>query len=134
VDVPRFSPTIALLSLARAVEVDAARILEPVGLSVRKLQLLQRLLATPGATPGDLARTVGLTTDEVAPLLRAMVAAGLIKHARDGALSATPLGEQSVIRVDAALTELDARTFAGRDTLASELFDATQRTLGAPQD
>jgi DNA-binding MarR family transcriptional regulator len=134
VDVPRFSPTIALLTLARAVEVDAARILEPVGLSVRKLQLLQRLLSTPGATPGDLARTVGLTTEEVEPLLRAMVTTGLIKHARDGALSATNLGEQSVTRVDAALAELDARTFAGRAGLASELIDATQRPLGAPQD
>ncbi|MGN6501748.1 MAG: hypothetical protein ACTHKX_02445 [Pseudolysinimonas sp.] len=122
------------MSLARAVEVDAARILEPSGLSVRKLQLLQRLVTTPGATPGDLARTIGLTSDEVAPLLRAMVNAGLIKHARDGALSATPLGEQSVIRVDAALTELDARTFVGREALASELVDATRRTLGEPQD
>jgi DNA-binding MarR family transcriptional regulator len=134
VDVPRSSPTIALLTLARAVEVDAARILEPAGLSVRKLQLLQRLLSMPGATPGDLARTVGLTTDEVGPLVRAMVSAGLIKHSRDGALSATNLGEQSVRRVDAALAELDARTFAGRDALASELLDATERSLGAPQD
>lgn len=133
-DVPRFSPTIALLTLARAVEVDAARILEPFGLSVRKLLMLQRLLATPGATAGDLARTVGLTTDEVAPLLRTMVSAGLVRQARDGAMSATTLGEQSVARVDAALAELDARTFAGRDALASELFDATQPTLGAPQD
>jgi DNA-binding MarR family transcriptional regulator len=134
VDAPRFSPTIALLTLARAVEVDAARILEPAGLSVRKLQVLQRLLTTPGATPGDLARTIGLTTDEVGPLLRAMVSAGLIKQARDGALAATPLGEQSVARVDAALAALDARTFAGREALASELVDATHRTPGAPQD
>jgi hypothetical protein len=36
--------------------------------------------------------------------------------------------------VDAALADLDARTFAGRDALATELLDATQRTLGAPQD
>jgi DNA-binding MarR family transcriptional regulator len=134
VDTPRFSPTIALLTLARTVEVDAARILEPAGLSVRKLQLLQRLLTTPGATPGDLARTVGLTTDEVGPLLRTMVSAGLIKQARDGALSVTSDGERAVARVDAALADLDARTFAGRDALATELLDATQRTLGAPQD
>ena len=133
-DTPRFSPTIALLTLARTVEVDAARILEPAGLSVRKLQVLQRLLTTPGATPGDLARTVGLTTDEVGPLLRTMVSAGLIKQARDGALSVTFEGERAVARVDAALADLDARTFAGRDALATELLDATQRTLGAPRD
>ena len=57
VDAARFSPTIALLTLARAAEVDAARILEPEGLSVRKLAILQRLAALPGATASDLARS-----------------------------------------------------------------------------
>jgi DNA-binding MarR family transcriptional regulator len=134
VDTPRFSPTIALLTLARAAEVDVARILEPARLSVRKLLILQRLAAAPGATPGDLARTVGVTTDEVAPILRAMTTTGLIKRGRDGALSVTPQGEEALNTVATALTELDERTFEGRDGLSAELFDATQRTYGAPQD
>jgi DNA-binding MarR family transcriptional regulator len=134
VDTPRFSPTIALLTLARAAEVDVARILEPAGLSVRKLLILQRLAAAPGATPGDLARTVGVTTDEVAPILRAMTTTGLVKRGRDGALSATPQGEDALNSVTAALAALDERTFEGRDGLSGELFEATQRTYGEPQD
>ena len=124
-DEPRFSPTIALLTLARAAEVDVARILEPEGLSLRKLTILLRLRVVPGATPADLARTIGLTADEVGPMLRAMTTTGLVKRSRDGQLSVTDAGSAALARVNAALTDLDARLFAGRDALSGELFDAT---------
>jgi DNA-binding MarR family transcriptional regulator len=134
VDAPRFSPTIALLMLARAAEVDVARILEPAGLSVRKLAMLQRLAALPGATPADLARTVGMSADDTAPMLRAMTTAGLIKRGRDGILSLSEQGAAALRRVDAALGELDERLFAGRSALSGELFEATHRPSGDPQD
>ena len=120
-DAPRFSPTIALLTLSRTAEVEVARILEPAGLSVRKLAILQRLLTVPGATPADLARVLGVSTDEAAPLLRAMTTAGLIKKGRDGALSATEAAAVAVNRVDAALGDLDERLFSGRDDLRAAL-------------
>lgn len=134
VDAPRSSPTIALLSLARATEVDVARILEPEGLSVRKLAILQRLAAVPGATPADLARTIGIGQEDAEPILRAMTTAGLVRRSRDGALAASAAGSAALSRVDAELGRLDDALFAERPTLASELVDAVSRPLGEPQD
>ena len=133
-DSRRYSPTIALLTLARAAEIDVARILEPVGLSVRKLAVLQRLSEAPGATPGDLARAIGITAEEAGPILRAMTTTGLIRRGRDGALGVGEAGSAALEKVDAALAELDERLFAGRDGLASELFDVTERPLQEPRD
>jgi DNA-binding MarR family transcriptional regulator len=134
VDAPRFSPTIALLTLARAAEVEVARILEPAGLGVRKLAILRRLAAVPGATAADLARTVGISADEAAPILRAMTTTGLIRRTRDGRLAVSEAGYNELGRVNAVLTELDARLFAGRDGLARELFDVTEAPHAEPQD
>jgi DNA-binding MarR family transcriptional regulator len=134
VHAPAFSPTIALLTLARSAEVDVARILEPAGLSVRKLAILQRLASLPGATPGDLARAVGITEDEVAPMLRAMSTAGLIRRGRDGILSAAEAGTTALARVDSALADLDTRLFAERLELSAALYDATVRPPAEPQD
>lgn len=134
VDALRFSPTIALLTLARTAEVEVARILEPAGLSVRKLVILQRLSTVPGASPADLARVVGITADEVAPMLRSMTTTELIKRGRDGVLSVTERGQSALTRVDDALASLDARTFADRDALSDALFDATSTPYAEPQD
>jgi DNA-binding MarR family transcriptional regulator len=134
VDSPRFSPTIALLTLARSAEVDVSRILEPSGLSVRKLGILQRLSTVPGATLPDLARAVGITADEVAPMLRAMTSAGLVRAGRDGVLSLSDAGSAALHRVDGALSDLDESLFADRSELASALLDATTADRGEPQD
>ena len=133
-DSPRFSPTIALLTLARAAEVDVARILEPSGLSVRKLGILQRLSTVPGATLPDLARAVGISAEEVAPMLRAMTTSGLVRVGRDGVLSVSDAGSAALRGVDDALSLLDDRLFAQRGDLASELRDATTPQLGELQD
>jgi DNA-binding MarR family transcriptional regulator len=111
----------ALLTLARTAEVEVARILEPAGLSVRKLGMLQRLAAVPGATPADLARTVGITTEDAAPVLRALTAAGLVKRGRDGTMSVTETGSEALSRVDAGLARLDDRLFSAQPALASAL-------------
>ncbi len=133
-DAHRLSPTLALLTLARAAEVDVARILEPAGLSVRKLVILRRLATVPGASPTDLARSVRVSADEAAPMLRAMTSGGLIKRGRDGALSVTEAGSAALAAVDAAIAELDEQLFAGRDPLAAELIDASQPEHREPQD
>lgn len=134
-DAPRFSPTIALLTLARSAEVDAARILEPEGLSLRKLGILQRLASLPGATASDLARSVGVTGDDVASMLRGLTASGLVRRGRDGMLSLSEQGSAALARVDAALTRLDERLFAERPALSGELIEATTpRDAGPPLD
>jgi DNA-binding MarR family transcriptional regulator len=134
VESPRSSPTIALVTLARAAEIDVARILEPAGLSLRKFVILQRLSSVPGATTPDLARAVGISADEVAPMLRAMTTAGLIRAGRDGILSVSDAGSMALQRVDGALADLDESLFAGRAELASAVLDATTPSLGEPQD
>jgi DNA-binding MarR family transcriptional regulator len=134
VDAPRSSPTIALLTLARAAEVEVSRILEPAGLSVRKLGILQRLSAVPGASPADLARAVGVSTEDAAPMVRALTAAGLVRRGRDGALTLSAEGAAVLDRVDAALGALDARMFEGRAALSAELLSAVTPSLGEPQD
>jgi DNA-binding MarR family transcriptional regulator len=134
VDAPRSSPTIALLTLARAAEVEVSRILEPAGLSVRKLGILQRLSAVPGASPADLARAVGVSADDAAPMVRALTAAGLVRKGRDGALTLSVEGAAVLDRVDAALAALDARLFGDRAALSSELLSAVTPSLGEPQD
>ncbi len=133
-DAHRLSPTLALLTLARGAEVDVARILEPSGLSVRKLVILRRLATVPGASQADLARSVRVSAEDAAPMLRAMTSAGLVKRGRDGALSVTEAGSVTLKRVDAAIGELDERLFAGLDPLAAELIDATQPEHREPQD
>jgi DNA-binding MarR family transcriptional regulator len=134
VDAPRSSPTIALLTLARAAEVDVARIFEPAGLSLRKLLILRRLAAVPGATAADLARTVGITVDDAGPILRALTTTGLIRRTRDGQLAVTESGQVALDRVAADLAALDARLFAARDGLVGELLDATEVPHAEPQD
>src|SRR5690349_14929204 len=126
VDAPRSSPTIALLTLARSAEVDVARILEPHGLSVRKLAILHRLAAVPGASPADLARTVGIAEVDVTPIVRAMTSAGLVRRSRDGALAASAAGSAALSRVDAELSRLDDALSAGQPALASALLDAVE--------
>lgn len=134
-DAPRSSPSIALLVLARTVEVEVARILEPLGLSVRKLAVLQRLASVPGAAPADLARTIGVSADEVAPMLRALVTSGLVRRGRDGTLAITSHAAEALEQADAALARLDETTFATTADLAAELLAAVApRSLGAPQD
>jgi DNA-binding MarR family transcriptional regulator len=134
VDAPRSSPTIALLTLARAAEVVVARILEPAGLSLRKLVILRRLAAVPGATAADLARTVGITADDASPILRALTATGAIRRTRDGQLAITDSGQVALDRVAADLDALDARLFAERDGLAREVLYATEAPHAEPQD
>ena len=133
-ETPRPSPTIALVTLARSAEVELARLLEPAGLSVRKFAILQRLAQVPGATPADLARTVGVSEADAAPLVRALSTTGFIRRGRDGALAVTDAGAAALRRVEASLTDLDARVFAGRDALAAELLEATSRPRDEPRD
>lgn len=138
---PPFSPTIALLTVARAAEVEVAGALEPHGLTLRKYGILGHIAHTPGLSLSELARRSGITVQSVHTLINGLVDAGFVKsvvpssgHAAQ--LSVTPAGAALLDRLGQAIAELDARLFtsdAMRD-VADALRLATMERLGPPQD
>jgi DNA-binding MarR family transcriptional regulator len=122
-DEPTFSPAISLVMLARDVEVRLAGILEPHALTVRKYAVLQRIAATPGVSPADLARGSRSSAEGAAGILRALVAAGFVRSAgsRPEQLSVTTSGSELLTRLDAAIAALDDEVFAARADLAAAL-------------
>ena len=136
-DAPRLSPTVALLTLSRAAEIEMARVLEPHGLTLRKYGILSRIAAVPGISAADLARRAALAAEDIAPLLRALRDAGLTRAAdeRSATVTITPAGSRLLALLDTAVADVDARLFHGeRAELASALLEATSERLGAPQD
>lgn len=124
-DEPSFSPAIALVVLARDVEVRLASILEPHSLTVRKYSVLQRIAATPGVTPAALARGVRSSEEGGATILRALVASGWVRSAgaRPEQLSVTPAGSALLERLDRDVAALDDEVFRGREALVAALAD-----------
>jgi DNA-binding MarR family transcriptional regulator len=134
-------PSIDLLRLARDVELEVARVLEPHGLSLRKYGILQRLGDVPGLSTTELARRLRTTPDDLRVLMRALTDGGLVKQAASGSgheplLALTPRGSDVLRTVDAALSELDGRLFADpeRSDLASAVAAIMAEPVREPQD
>jgi DNA-binding MarR family transcriptional regulator len=133
----RPSPTIALLALSRAAELEMARVLEPHGLTLRKLIILARIETVPGISTADLARRSGLAPDDVAPMLRALRDAGLTRAAdeRSATVAITPAGSRLLASLEGSISEIDGRLFpADRSELAAALLAATDAPTAEPQD
>ena len=133
----RPSPTVALLTLSRAAELEMARLLEPHGLTLRKFLILSRVSAVPGISTADLARRSGLAPDDVSPMLRALRDAGLTRAAdeRSATVAITPTGSRLLARLEGSISEIDERLFPGdRSHLAAALLDATAEPPAEPQD
>jgi|GEM_PF-2964076 Transcriptional regulators len=114
---PAFSPSIALVTTARDVEVRLAALLEPHALTLRKYAVLQRIAATPGLSLADLARGQRSTERGVATIIRALVDAGWARAGTGpGGLPAqvTVTRDGSVLldRLRREIDALDAETFA----------------------
>jgi DNA-binding MarR family transcriptional regulator len=138
---PPFSPTIALLTVARAAEVAVASALEPHGLTLRKYGILGHIAHTPGLSLSELARRSGITVQSVHTLINALVDAGFVKsvvpssgHAAQ--LSVTPAGADLLGRLNQELAALDAELFDsdGMRQVADALAVVTSERLGPPQD
>jgi DNA-binding MarR family transcriptional regulator len=136
-------PSIDLLRIARDVELEVARVLEPHGLTLRKYGILHLLGDVPGLSVTDLARRQRTTPDDLRMLLRALTDAGLVRQAASGSgheplLALTPRGATALTGVDAALSELDARLFADagpeRSELAATVAAAVAEPVREPQD
>ena len=133
----RPSPTVALLTLSRAAELEMARLLEPHGLTLRKFAILTRIAAVPGISTADLARRSGLATDDVAPMLRTLRDAGLTRATdeRSATVAITPAGSRLLASLEGSISEIDGRLFSGdRSELAAALLGATAEPTAEPQD
>lgn len=139
-DEPAFSPAVALVTLARDVEVRLAALLEPHSLTLRKYAVLQRIASTPGLSLPDLARGARTSERGVGTIVRALVDAGWAKAGLGpGGLPAqivvTPAGSTLLERLQREIAALDDDSFsspAGRELaaalLGAELEAAPQRS------
>jgi len=128
-------PSVDLLRVARDIELEVARVLEPRGLTLRKYGILSALGDTPGLSVGDLARRQRTTPDDLRMLLRALTDAGVVRQAASGSgheplIALTSAGSGALTAVDAALAELDARLFAGGE--GAELAAAVRAIVAEP--
>src|SRR4051794_21737804 len=119
-DRPRFSPTIALLTISRIAEVQIASLLEPHGLTLRKYGILGHIASTPGLSMSDLARRSSITVQSVHALIGALADAGLVQSKVEGSghaaqISVTPAGVDLLARISEGVEALDDRLFADDD-------------------
>lgn len=139
-DEPVFSPSVALVTAARDVEVRLAALLEPHALTLRKYAVLQRIATTPGLSLADLARGARTTERGVGTIVRALVESGWARSGLGpGGLPAqivvTPAGSTLLDRLRREVAALDDESFdspAGRDLrvalIAVEAESAPQRS------
>src|SRR5688572_26712711 len=111
-----FSPTIALVTLARVVEVQLADLLEPHGLTLRKYGILGHIAATPGLSLSDLARRSRITVQSVHVIIRALTEEGLVRSATEAnglpaQVTVTPRGADLLARLRDELAAFDDETF-----------------------
>ncbi|MGE3192075.1 MAG: MarR family winged helix-turn-helix transcriptional regulator [Microbacteriaceae bacterium] len=140
---PRFSPTIALLTVSRIAEVRIAALLEPHGLTLRKFAILGHIAATPGLSMSDLARRSAITVQSVHTLIGSLVDAGLVQSKVEGSghaaqISATAAGVALLDRIAEAVEALDAELFADPQmrevSAALAVLTAARMSRGEPQD
>ncbi|WP_134738072.1 MarR family transcriptional regulator [Nocardioides sp. 503] len=132
---PPFSPTIALLAVARTWEAAFAEALKPLGLTIRKYGLLGHVRRTPGISFSELARRSHITVQSAHTAVAALTAAGLVGDgtAHAGAastLQVTAAGEALLGEVTAVLGRLDAQLAAAHPELIGALRASLPPTVG----
>ena len=130
---PPFSPTVALLTVARVWDADLADVLKPLGLTARKYGLLGHIRATPGISFSELARRSRVTVQSAHATIAGFEAAGLVRDAtaRAGAASSlqvTDKGQRLLAEAAQALAVLDER-FAHEHPGLTEALAAYLRQL-----
>lgn len=132
-----FSPTLALLMASREAELRVAVVLEPLGLTLRKYGMLARLAETSGIAERELARASGVAVEDVAPLVRRLVAEGLVRSTgRPPQLSVTSHGAAVVANAAHAIAQIDAELFESPEMgdLAAALRELQPDPQPAPED
>lgn len=80
-ETPPFSPTIALLAMARSRETALAESLRPLGLTTRKYGLLGHIGRAPDISFSELARRSRITVQSTHVAIASFAAAGLVEDA-----------------------------------------------------
>jgi DNA-binding MarR family transcriptional regulator len=114
-EIPPFSPTIALISIARMYEAELSDILKNVGLNARKFGLLGHIKATPSISFSELARRSKITVQSTHTAVESLIVAGLVKDAK-----AMP-GSASTLQLTTDGQEVFARAISNVKTLDESL-------------
>lgn len=133
---PPFSPTIALLAVARMWDADFAEALKGLGLTTRKYGLLGHIRSSPGISFSDLARRSRITVQTAHVAVRSLVDDGLVDDATAQAgassvLRLTEAGERALAAAGERLTELDARFADAHPGLSAALREELRRMMSA---
>lgn len=135
---PPFSPTIALLTVARVAEGAISKVLEPHGLTLRKYGMLGHIAGTPGLSMSELGRRSGITVQSVHTLIGSLVDAGLVQSQVESAghaarVSVTVTGTNLLQEVAESVSELDAQLFAEEEmrNLSLALAAVAERRLNS---
>lgn len=123
---PPFSPTVTLLTVARAWDAALAEALKPLGLTTRRYGLLGHVRRSPGISFSELARRSRITVQSVHTTVAQFTADGLVEDATAHAgaasrLRVTAAGERLLDDAGSRLAELDARFAASHPGLTEAL-------------
>jgi DNA-binding MarR family transcriptional regulator len=123
---PAFSPTIALLTVARAWDTALADELKTLGLTSRKYALLGHIRGTPGISFSELARRSHITVQSAHGAVATFVQSGLVEDSTAHAGSASALrvtadGDALLTRAAQAVAELDGQFAAQHPELVDAL-------------
>ena len=111
-----FSPSIAIVTLARLVEEEIGRVLTPLDLTVRKLGLLAHIGGRPGISFSELARRSRVTVQSTHVAVQDLIRAGWVvgESARPGQsahLALSSEGQKVLAGGLAAVGHVDAEIF-----------------------
>lgn len=125
-ELPPFSPTIALLTVARVWDAALADELKAMGLTSRKYGLLGHIRGTPGISFSELARRSRITVQSAHTAVAGFVKNGLVDdetaHAGSAsALRVTAAGDALLMRAGEVVADLDRRFTAQHPGLVDAL-------------
>lgn len=111
-ETPPFSPTIALLSIARMHESELRDVLKNMGINTRKFGLLGHINATPAISFSELARRARITVQSTHTAVEGLIRAGLVHDAKATSGSASTLrltatGQEVFSRAKSEVEALD---------------------------
>lgn len=126
-DAPPFSPTIALLAVARQYESELGAALKNLDVNIRKFGLLGHIEATPSISFSQLARRSRITVQSTHAAVESLVKAGLVEDATATSGSASTLrltegGRELLARAKREVQALD-ESLAGRFPQLAEALE-----------
>lgn len=131
---PPFSPTIALLTVARVWDAELTQVLRGFGLTTRTYGLLGHIKGTPGISFSELARRSRITVQSAHTAVARLLAEGLVQDATAHAgarsvLELTEDGSRLLSEVASRLEHLDDRLRERSPALADALREEMRRTF-----